>query len=181
MLKILLSIVLGVCGLTGNLLAQSAPINFKNRQAIVINNAPTQIELSGFRFENEYRQSRDRLVTNLSWKNTAATPITAFEIVILRYDPFNRPIRGGGRWMITGHNSANWSALMPGESSSDGLIGFDSDAVMTSIVYVRAIRFEDGSVWNADISFVERAIRQQLPVLKELGTVSPPLTEDKKH
>jgi hypothetical protein len=65
---------------------------------------------------------------------------------------------------------------MPGESSTDGL----GSSVMTSIVYVRAIRYEDGGVWTADIPGVEAAIRQRLPVLKDLGNVNPPITEQKK-
>jgi hypothetical protein len=145
--------------------------NFNGRQAIIINNAPQQIELSEFKFENRTVSPGGlRLFTNLHWKNSSNKPITAFEIVILRYDPFNR------RWLITGNNITNWAPLMPGESSTDGL----GSSVMTSIVYVRAIRYEDGGVWTADIPGVEAAIRQRLPVLKDLGNVNPPITEQKK-
>jgi hypothetical protein len=167
--------------LTEQTFAQTEKMNFRARQAVIINNAAQQIELSGFKFENEFRQSQFRLVTNLSWKNISSKPITAFEVVILRYDPFNRPIPGGGTWMITGNNSGNWAPLMPGQSSSDGLLGYGAENVMTSIVYVRAVRFEDGGVWTADISAVEKDIRQKLPVLRDLGTVSPPLGEQKKQ
>ena len=167
--------------LTAQAHAQAEKMNFRARQAVIINNAAQQIELSGFKFANEFRQSQFRLVTDLSWKNVSNKPITAFEVVILRYDPFNRPILGGGTWMITGSNSGNWAPLMPGQSSADGLIGYGAERVMTSIVYVRAIRFEDGGVWTADISAVEKEIRQKLPVLKDLGTVNPPLEEQKKQ
>jgi hypothetical protein len=166
--------------LSGQAFAQGEKLNFKNRQAVVINNAPGQIELSGFKFENEFAQSSFRLMTNLTWKNTSNKPITAFELVILRYDPFNRPIPGGGRWLVTGKNSGDWTPLMPGQSSSDGLRGFNTEAVMTSIVYVRAIRFEDGGVWTADIPAVENAMRKTLPVLKDLGDVNPAIAESKK-
>lgn len=148
-------------------------INFAERQAIVINNAQDKIELSGFRFANEYRDRRFRLVTNLSWTNKSDQPIIAFEVVILRFDPFNRPIRGGGSWMITGRNSGDWSPLMPGTSSSDGLIGFDDDPVLTSVVYVRAIRFANGDVWTANTAEVTRQIQGRLPTLRDLGDVSP--------
>jgi hypothetical protein len=166
--------------LTEQAYAQNEKINFRARQAIVINNAMQQIELSGFKFENQFR-SGVQLVTNLSWKNVSSKPITAFEVVILSYDPFNRPIPGSGTWMITGNNSGNWAPLMPGQSSADGLMGYGPEKVMTSIVYVRAIRFEDGGVWTADISAVEKDIRQKLPVLRDLGTVSPPLEEQRKR
>jgi hypothetical protein len=77
--------------------------NFVDRKTVVINNAPF-LELSGFSFQNEYKDRRSGLNTNLAWKNIGKEPITVFEVVILRYDPFNRPIGGGGRWLITGNN-----------------------------------------------------------------------------
>jgi hypothetical protein len=172
------AIVLVLVGLSSP--AHSQIINFKDRQAIIINNAPQQIELSAFKLENKFVSPGLRLYTDLKWKNTSNKPITAFEVVILRYDPFNRYMPGGGRWMITGNNSADWSPLMPGQSSADGLSGY-GEAVMTSIVYVRAIRYEDGGVWTADIPAVEAAIRQRLPVLKDLGNVNPLITEQKKE
>jgi hypothetical protein len=55
-----------------------------------------------------------------------------------------------------------------------------ADEAVTSIVYVRAIRYEDGGVRTAGIPGVEAAIRQRLPVLKDLGNVNPPITEQKK-
>ena len=51
----------------------------------------------------------------------------------------------------------------------------------TSIVYVAAIRFEDGAVWTADIPGVEQAIRQKLPELKDLGVVNPPIPARKEE
>ena len=148
-------------------------LNFADRQAIEINNAAGILELSGFSFGNVYERSRFRLNTSLSWKNVSQKPITAFEVVILRYDPFNRPIRGGGTWMVTGKNSGDWRPLAAGESSADGLSAFDSEPVLTSVAYVRAVRFQDGAVWKADIADIERQIQTRLPELKDLGEVSP--------
>jgi hypothetical protein len=86
----------------------------------------------------------------------------------------------GARWMVPGTSSGNWAPLMPGQEYGDAIESYD-EMVMTSIVYVRAIRYEDGGVWTADISGVEAAIRQKLPVLKDLGNVNPPITEQKKE
>jgi hypothetical protein len=44
----------------------------------------------------------------MKWKNVADQPIVAFEIVILKYDPFDRRLIGG-RWTVTGRNSADWT------------------------------------------------------------------------
>ena len=150
-----------------------ANLNFEDRKAIVINNAPSVLELSGFEYGNTYDRSRFRLSTSLSWKNVSDKSITAFEVVILRFDPFNRPIRGGGTWMVTGKNSGDWRPLEPGQTSGDGLSSYDSEPVMTAIAYVRSIRFRDGTVWTADISGIRKDIQARLPDLKELGDVSP--------
>ena len=148
-------------------------INFPNRQAIVLNEPEPMVVLSGFSFENVYERSTFRLRTELSWRNASDRPITAFEVVVLEYDPFNRPINRGGRWLITGKNSGNWLPLAPGEQSSDGLIGLSDEPVLTAIAFVRAIRFEDGTIWSADIESIERQIRGRLPVLTDLGELTP--------
>jgi hypothetical protein len=181
-LKLLKAVVaLAIVCFVAPALAQTEKMNFKNRQAVVINNAVGLLELNSFKFENSYRQSRVRLQTDLSWTNVSDKPISAFEVVILRYDPFNRPIPGGGRWLIPGKNSGDWSSLMPKETSEDGLIGYDDEPVMTAIAYVRAIRFENGNIWTADTRKVEQAIRSRLPVLKELGDVSPSLEKERRQ
>lgn len=154
-------------------LADSAQINFAERKAVIISQPGIGIALQDFSFGNSYETSSFRLTTNLGWKNVSKEPITAFEVVILRYDPFNRPMFSGGRWLVTGRNSGDWSELQPGETSSDGLVGYEDEPVFTSVVYVRAIRYSDGTVWSADIPKIEAAIRVQLPVLKQLGDVSP--------
>ena len=75
--------------------------------------------------------------------------------------------------MVTGQNSGDWRPLGPGEKSGDGLSSYDSEPVLTAIAYVRSIRFNDGTVWTADISAITRDIQSRLPELKELGDVSP--------
>jgi hypothetical protein len=170
---IAIAIVLAAAG--ARAFAQADKMNFANRHAFIINNAIGLIELGDFKFENRPAQHRRRFHTDLRWKNTSSKAITAFEVVILRFDPFNRPLYGSGRtWLITGTNSTDWSPLMPGKSSSDSLAGFHPEAILTCVVYVRAIRFEDGSVWTADIPRVEQAVRQRVPALDDLGDLNPP-------
>lgn len=153
--------------------AQVGAMNFTNRQAVIINNAAAYLTLSDFKFENSYYNRDTRLITNLKWSNTGDRAVTAFEVVTLYFDPFNRSMTNGGRWLIPGHDSANWNPLLPGESDGDGLIAFSEVKAFTAIVYVRAIRFEDGSVWNSNQSEVEQKIRASMPQLKELGPLDP--------
>lgn len=147
--------------------------NFPDRRAVIINNAPEALRLSGFSFGNEYNRNEFRLITNLSWTNSGAKPITAFEVVVLYYDPFNRPMTEGGRWLVTGHDSANWNPLNPGETAQDGTIGFRSSEAMTAIVYVRAVRFADGTVWNSNQAEVAQQVKRDLPQLTDVGTLDP--------
>jgi hypothetical protein len=169
---IAIAIVLAAAGT--HAFAQADKMNFGNRQAVIVNNAIGLIDLSDFKFGNRPAEHRPQLHTDLRWKNTSSKAIAAFEVVILRFDPFNRPLYGSGSWMITGTNGTDWSPLLPGKSSSDTLVGFRAEAVLTSVVYVRAIRFEDGFIWTADMPRVEQAIRLRLPALKDLGDTNPP-------
>lgn len=154
-------------------IAQLGSENFPDRKAVTINNAQGAIELSGFSFSNEFQRSNFRLVTNLAWTNVGAKPITAFEVVLRYFDPFNRPMYDGGRWLITGHNSADWTPLGPGQKSGDGTIALGTSEAFTAIVYVRAIRYSDGTVWTSNQGEVEQRVRAALPQLKDVGTLDP--------
>ena len=154
--------------------------NFPDKKAVIINNCPF-IELSGFSFENRYESPRNGLHTDLSWKNTGNSAIIAFEVVIIMYDPFNRAIPTGGRWLIPGTDSANWAPLLPGHTGKDGLIDYSTQFVYTGFVYVRSARLSDGSIWTSDQKVVEAAIRAKLPEVKDFSTVNPQTTKDKDN
>lgn len=148
--------------------------NFPNRQAIIINNGAPNVSLSGFDFANTYSDSRTRLNTDLKWTNTGSKAITAFEVVVLYFDPFNQPMPLiGGRWLIPGHNSANWTALQPGQADGDGLIAYEDENAYTAVVYVRAIRFEDGSVWYSNQAEVAAQVKTAVPTLTALPSLDP--------
>ena len=155
-------------------MAQLGGSNFAGRKPVIINNASEHLTLSDFKFENTYRDRSTRFVRELKWANTGSKTIIAFEVVMLFYDPFNRPISGsGGRWLVPGHNSANWSPLLPGQTDGDGLIGLGDEDAFFGIAYVRAIRFDDGTVWTSNQADVERSIRAELPQLREIGELEP--------
>jgi hypothetical protein len=128
--------------------AMAQQSNFADRRSFIVNNCP-HVELSDFSFENRYADRATRFYQNLSWKNVGAQPLVAFEVVVLKYDPFNRRLVGS-RWTVTGKNSADWSTLGPGESSADGTISYGDEEVFTAIAYVRAARLADGTIWQAN-------------------------------
>ena len=145
--------------------------NFPDRKAIIVNSC-TFIELSGFRFQNNYTDRRTRFEQDLSWKNTGSQPILAFEVVILKYDAFDQRMIGT-RWTITGRDSANWMPLGPGESASDGLRGFGGEEVFTAIAYVRQARLADGTVWRVNETELTAKLRQAATGIKDFGSTRP--------
>src|SRR5438874_2094235 len=78
--------------------------NYPGRKPIIVNTCPF-VELSGFSFQNAYADRRTRFETQMTWKNIGTQPLSAFEIVILKYDAFDRRLIGE-RWTVTGVNSA---------------------------------------------------------------------------
>ena len=152
-------------------LPAAADSNFPDRKAIILNNSP-HVELSNFSFGNRYEDRRTRFEQRLSWKNVGTQPITAFEVVVLKYDAFdNRVI--GSRWTVTGKNSADWNSLAPGESSSDGTLSIGTEEVYTAIAYVRAARLADGTVWRANEAELASSIRKNAPGIKDVGSMRP--------
>jgi hypothetical protein len=148
-----------------------AESNFPDRRAIIVNTCPT-VELSGFTFENRYQDRGTRFIQNLSWKNIGDKPIVAFEVVILKYDPFDRRLLGT-RWTITGNDSANWIPLAPGSSSKDGTIGYGDEEVFTAIAYVRSARLSDGTVWAVSDTELLTKLRELGTGIKDFGDVKP--------
>src|ERR1043166_3180251 len=128
------------------MLAIAADQNFPSRKALIVNTCP-HVELSDFAYRNYYADRSTRFAQDLKWKNIGSQPLTAFEVVILKYDPFNRRLIGS-RWTVTGKNSADWSPLQPGEASADGTRSYGDEEVFTAIAYVRAARLEDGTIWE---------------------------------
>lgn len=132
------------------------------------------VKITDFRFENtlEGRVSSLRNSFHYQWKNVSAHPVLAFELVTLKYDPFDEPMTGS-RTLVAGKNSADFTPLQPGETSSDGTSGYGHTHVLTAIVYVRAVRFTDGTLWRADPSVVVAEVKKVAPRIKDAGPLVP--------
>lgn len=170
-MKIFITVLLVASSFFVPAVAQSLDSNYPDRRAIVVNTAP-QVELSGFGFQNTYKDRRTRFETSMKWKSLASQPITAFEIVILKYDAFNRRLIGE-RWTVTGTNSANWGPLQPGTSSGDGTIGLGEELVFTAVAYVRAVRLADGTMWEVNSTQLLADLRKSVPGFKDFGRLEP--------
>lgn len=166
-----LIIVLVFVGVLARCVAVAQDSNFPGRKPIIVNTCPF-VELSGFSFQNKYADRRNRFETNMSWKNIGTQPLTAFEIVILKYDAFDRRLVGE-RWTVTGVNSADWRPLQPGAQSADGTIGLGEEEVFTAIAYVRAARLADNTVWAVSDSQLITELRKVIPGIKDFGDLKP--------
>ncbi|HWH04770.1 MAG TPA: hypothetical protein VN674_13845 [Gemmatimonadales bacterium] len=151
--------------------AQSGEPNYPGRRALVLNLCPT-IELAGFSYSNGYTEGGTRFRQNLTWKNTGSQPVVAFEVAILKYDAFNERLIGS-RWTVTGHNSADWSPLPPGESGEDGTISYGSEEVFTAVAYVRTARLADGTIWRANELNVLQRLKALSTGIPDFGDVQP--------
>lgn len=147
--------------------------NFPDRKAIILNISP-HVKITSFAFENtlEGRVASSRNSFTYQWKNVGALPVLAFELVTLKYDPFDEPMTGS-RILVAGKNSADFTPLQPGETSGDGTIGYGQTHVLTAIVYVRAVRFTDGTLWRADPSVVAAEVKKAAPRIKDAGPLVP--------
>ena len=161
--------------------ANAGEVNFPGAKALMIQES-SHIELDGFNFRNKYDERRRgyQFEQMLSWKNVGKVPVTAFEVVIVKYDAFNRHMNSR-RWVITGKNSADWSPLAPNEQNSDATSGFGTEDVYTSFAYVSAVRLEDGTIWRAEPAKVQAKIRAALPGLRELGDIEGRREDPKKQ
>lgn len=145
--------------------------NFPDRKAVILNTCP-YVELSNFSFANQRANLRTRFEQYLSWKNVGSQALVAFEIVILKYDAFNQRMIGS-QWTVTGKDSADWRPLAPGESDSDGIIGYGTEQVFTAIAYVRTARLADGTVWRVNEGELLNSLRKFAPGIKEFGSLNP--------
>lgn len=160
--------------------SMAAMSNFMDRQEHVVNLSP-YVEITNFGFGNATRdRSGSRMEMSAGWRNIGAQPVIAFEIVVLKYDAFDSRMMGS-RWVVTGKNSADWSPLEPGASSSDGTLGYREEETFTAIAYVRQVRLKDGTVWKISDAELSKELKKVAPKIHDFGSVKPdPKTDSKK-
>jgi hypothetical protein len=159
-----------ICAVAPSLVAQGNT-NFPGRRALIVNNCP-HVKLSGFNYRNAYESGSMRFQQDLTWTNAGAQAIVALEVVILKYDPFDRRLIGT-KWTVTGKDSADWRPLQPGQSGTDGTRGYGDEEVFTAIAYVRNARLADGTIWKANDTDLIAQLRALDTGIREFGDVKP--------
>ena len=145
--------------------------NYPDSKALIVNNCP-YVELSGFSFSNAFADGGMQFSQNMKWKNVGKQALVAFEIVILKYDAFDRRLIGT-QWTVTGTDSANWKPLEPDQSDGDGTNSPGEEEVYTGIAYVRLARLKDGTIWRANDTQLLSQLHNVAPDIEEFGDVKP--------
>jgi hypothetical protein len=81
--------------------------NFPDRKAIVLDICP-HLKLTSFTFENTLAASSPKNFFRYEWRNVSNQAVPAFELVTLKYDPFDEPMLGS-RPLVAGRNSADFA------------------------------------------------------------------------
>ncbi len=136
-----------------------------------MNNCP-YVELSDFSFENWVERGVTRPTRRMTWKNVGDQPLVAFEIVILKYDAFNRRM-AGTPWTVSGTDSEHWSPLRQGKVGEGSAVDPGREEVFTAMAYVRLARLQDGTIWQADEAGLLEQLRKAAPEIKDLGDLKP--------
>jgi hypothetical protein len=146
--------------------------NFPDRKEVVLDICP-HVKITNLAFYNttDNRNSPEHRF-RYDWKNVGSLAVLAFELVTLKYDPFDEPMLGT-RILVAGKNSADFRPLQPGEESNDATSDYGHVHVLTAIVYVRAVRFTDGTMWRADPTVVAAELKKVAPRITNPGPLTP--------
>lgn len=136
--------------------------DYPTRRPLIVNVCPA-LKIESFTFKNA-----KTFQASFSWANVGTKDIVAFELKVLRYDPFNRAI-APARTQFPGHNSADYTPLKPGDKDNDGASWAEFQGqTFSAFAYVNAVRFGDGTVWHADPKEVAESMRKQAPEIVPL-------------
>jgi hypothetical protein len=154
--------------------------NYPSRRALIADSCP-HLKITDFSWGNgrDSRTYSAQFSTKYAWENVGQKDIVAFELTILKYDPFNRPLIGT-KAIFPGHNSAKYEPLKPSEKDEDGGTNYGSEETFTAICFVRNIRFSDGSVWTAEPATVMSEVKKIAPDILNVGPLEPPQKKDEQ-
>lgn len=145
----------------------SAEPNFGDRRALIVAECPF-VELGGFGFRNLSGGEGWFFEQALAWRNTSPQAVVAVEVVILKFDAYNRR-QAAVAWSLTGHGGNDWTPLGAGESSRDATRALGQDDTYAEIAWVRRVRLQDGTVWEANDAEVLRDAHRAAPDIRDLG------------
>lgn len=151
----------------------SEGFGFPDRKAIVLDSSP-HVKINSFSFGNGIRRGTLDWENSFvyEWTNVSVQPVIAFELVTLKYDPFDKPMRGS-LFLVPGRKASDFRSLEPGETNGDRITSYGLTHTLTAIAYIRTVRLKDGTVWRADPSVVAAEVKKAVPYIKDAGPLVP--------
>jgi len=117
--------------------------------------APLKITLYQAVYQNEFKAGSmshpDQILHSVVYHNVSGKVVVAYQISLVAFDAFNNLMDKFNGWAIKtlpvdAHDGAEW-IQSPYATFSFQIYG-------TGVAYVNAARFEDGSIWRADLTEV---------------------------
>jgi hypothetical protein len=135
--------------------------DFERTLSLTINQSP-DIKITEFYFFR-YVSAMGKATSESRYKyrNVGKQDVIAFELSILRFDPFDRQLPTI-KSLIPGFSARDYASLPPDIGYEDGLYAPDL-IVFTSIIFVAAVRRQDGTVWRYDRAALKKEIAARFP------------------
>ena len=137
------------------ILAVAGIANAENSVVLNQRAAPLKIIKYKASYEAEYRSSYsshpDQIRHAVSCQNVSGKAVVAYQIGLVAFDAFNNLMDKFNGWSIT---------TIAIDGSADGIwtqrpyAAFSFQGYGTGVAYVNATRFEDGTIWRADLAEV---------------------------
>jgi hypothetical protein len=127
--------------------------NGENALILTQKTPPLKITKYETRFQNEIRTTYlshpDQIRHTVSCQNISGKPVVAYQIGLVVFDAFNNFMDKFNGWSIKS---------IPIDGNADGVWeqrpynAFIFESYGTGVAYVNAVRFEDGTIWRADLT-----------------------------
>ena len=137
------------------ILAVTAVVHGENSVVLTQKTAPLRITKYKATFEEEYRGSYsshpDQIKHAVSCQNISGKVVVAYQIGLVAFDAFNNLMDKFNGWSIKtiaidGGADRVWT--------QSPYAAFSFQGYGMGVAYVNAVRFEDGTIWRADIAVV---------------------------
>ena len=102
-------------------------------------------------FRSSYGSHADQIMHAATYQNISGKDIVAIQIGFVAFDAFNNLIGGFSGWSI---DKIAKDATKDGKWTQTVYLAFTFDKYGTGVAYIRAVRFADGSIWQADMTQV---------------------------
>jgi len=137
------------------ILAVAVTANGENSVVLTQRAAPLKITRYKATYEEEYRGTYsshpDQIRHTVFCQNISGKVVVAYQIGLVAFDAFNNLMDKFNGWSI---KTISIDGSADGVWTQSPYAAFSFQGYGTGVAYVNAVRFEDGSIWRADLAEV---------------------------